>query len=175
MHTEFNGKRVELLHSAFPAITTVAALVNPAQPSNKLAFEQTETAGRSLGLGNITKVEAGSAAALRALRPEVFSGAGAVVIVPDGMFFNYRRDVVALVNEARLPAIYPERDYADDGGLMSYGANVADNFRRAADKPGDLPIQEPVKFDFIVNLKTAKELDLTIPSLILGRADEVIE
>ena len=124
---------------------------------------------------------------MRALRPAVFSGASAVVVVPDGVFYNYRnyrRDVVELVNAARLPAIYPERDYADDGGLMCYGANVRDNFRRAAGyvdrilkgaSPADLPIQEPVKFDFVVNLKTAKELGLTIPPLILGRADEVIE
>jgi len=100
------------------------------------------------------------------------------------MFYNYRRDVVALVNAARLPAIYPEREYADDGGLMVYGANVPDNSRRAAAyvdrilkgaKPSDLPIQEPVKFDFVVNLKTARDLGLTIPPLILGRADEVIE
>ena len=166
MHTELNGKRLDLLRSAFPHVTTVAALVNPANPSHKLAFEETETAARSLGLGNVRRVEAGSAAALRALRPEVFSGASAVVVVPDGMLYHYRRDVVALVNEAHLPAIYPEREYADDGGLMAYGANAADNFRRAAGyvdrilkgaNPGDLPIQEPVKFDFVVNLKTARE------------------
>ena len=100
------------------------------------------------------------------------------------MFYAYRRDVVALINAARLPAIYPEREYADEGGLIAYGTNVSDNFRRAADyvdrilkgaKPGDLPIQEPVKFDFVVNLQTARELGLTILPLILGRADEVIE
>ncbi len=184
MHTELNAKRLELLRTAFPYINAVAALVNPANPSHKLALEQTETAAGSLGLGNIARVEAESAAALRALRPAVFSAANAVVVVPDGMFYDYRRDVVVLVNAARLPAIYPEREYADDGGLMVYGANVPDNCRRAADyvdrilkgaKPGDLPIQEPVKFDFVVNLKTAKELGLTIPPLILGRADEVIE
>jgi putative ABC transport system substrate-binding protein len=107
-----------------------------------------------------------------------------VVVVPDGVFYNYRRDVVALINAARLPAIYPERDYADDGGLMAYGANVADNFRRAAGyvdrilkgaKPGDLPIQELVRFDFVINLKTAGELGLTIPPSILAQATEVIE
>jgi putative ABC transport system substrate-binding protein len=150
MTTELNAKRVELLQRALPAITTVAVFVNPTQPAHKWAFEQTETAARSLGLGNVRRVEAESAAALRELRPEVFSGADAVIVLPEGVFYNYRRDVVALVNEARLPAVYPERDYADDGGLMSYGANVADNFRRAADyvdrilrgaKPGDLPIQ----------------------------------
>jgi len=183
MHTELNGKRLDLLRSAFPHIT-VAALVNPANPSHKLALEQTETAARSLGLGNVRRVETASAATLRALRPEVLFGADAVVVVPDGTFYNYRRDVIALINAAHLPAIYPEREYADDGGLMAYGANVPDNFRRAAGyvdrilkgaRPGDLPIQEPVKFDFIVNLRTAKDLGLTIPPSILARADEVIE
>jgi putative ABC transport system substrate-binding protein len=183
MHTELNAKRLDLLREAFPHITAIAALVDPANPAYK-AFEQTETAARSLGLGDVAKAEAGSAAALRALRPAVFSGASAVVVIPDGMFYAYRRDVVALINTARLPAIYPEREYADEGGLMAYGANVPDNFRRAAGyvdrilkgaKPGDLPIQEPVRFDFVVNLKTAEALGLTVPPSILGRADEVIE
>ena len=107
-----------------------------------------------------------------------------MVVVPNGMFYSYRRDVVALINAARVPPIYPEREYADEGGLMAYGANVADNFRRAADyvdrilrgaRPGDLPIQEPVKFDFVVNLRAVRNLGLTISPLILGRADEVIE
>jgi putative ABC transport system substrate-binding protein len=184
MHTELNGKRLELLRTAFPGITAVTALVNPSGPGWRLAFEQTEAAARSMGLGSVARVEAESAAALRTLRPAVFFGASAVVVVPNGMFFNYRRDIVALVNAARLPAIYPEREYADDGGLMAYGANVPDNFRRAAGyvdrilkgaSPAELPIQEPVKFDFVVNLKTAQELNLTIPPSILARVDEVIE
>ena len=117
-------------------------------------LERIEQAARSMDLGSVERVEAPTAESLRALRPAVFSGANAVIVVGSGMFWNYRRDVVALVNTARLPAIYPEREYADDGRLMVYGANVADNFRRAADyvdrilkgtKPGDLPIQEPVK------------------------------
>jgi putative tryptophan/tyrosine transport system substrate-binding protein len=184
MHSELNAKRLELLRTAFPHITTVTALRNPANQSSKLALEQTETTARSMGLASVRRVEAASAAALRELRPAVFSGANAVVVIPDGMFYAYRRDVVALINAARLPAIYPEREYADEGGLIAYGTNVPDNFRRAASyvdrilkgaKPGDLPIQEPVKFDFVVNLKTARELGLTISPLILGRADEVIE
>ena len=183
MHTELNGKRLELLHSTFPLITTAAALVNPAALGQGLAFEQTETAARLLGLGDVRRVEAESAAALRALRPEVFLGAAAVVVVPDGTFYNFRRDVVALVNAAHLPAIYPEREYADDGGLMAYGTNVPDNFRRAAGyvdrilkgtKPGDLPIQEPAKFDFVVNLNTTRSLSLTIPPSVIARATEVI-
>jgi putative ABC transport system substrate-binding protein len=100
------------------------------------------------------------------------------------IFWNRRRDIVALVNAARLPGIYPEREYADDGGLVAYGAKTPDNFRRAAGyvdrilkraKPADLPIQEPVRFDFVVNLKTAQSLGLAIPPLVLSRADEVIE
>jgi len=184
MTTELNGKRVELLRDAFPAITMVAALVNPAQATHKMAFAQTESAAQSLGLKIVRRVEAQNAPALRALHPEVFSGADAVIVLPGGVFYNFRRDIIALINEARLPAIYPERDYADDGGLMAYGADVPDNFRLAAGyvdrilkgaKPGDLPIQQPVKFDFIVNMKTAKALGLTIPPSILARADEVIE
>ena len=92
MHTELNAKRLDLLHIAFPQVTTVSALVNPASPGQKLAFEETETAARSLGLGNVRRVEAESAATLRALRPEVLFGTGAVVVVPDGTFYNYRRD-----------------------------------------------------------------------------------
>jgi putative tryptophan/tyrosine transport system substrate-binding protein len=184
MHTELNAKRLELLRSAFPHVTTVTAVVNPANPGQKLAFKQTETAARSMGLGDVARAEAESIAALRALRPAVFSGADAVIVLPDGVFYNYRRDVVALINAAHLPAIYPEREYADDGGLMAYGANVPDNWRRAAGyvdrmlkgaKPGDLPIQEPVKFELVVNLKTGEALGLTVPQSILARADEVIE
>jgi len=104
--------------------------------------------------------------------------------LPDSMFWHHRSEVLGLVATAGVPSIYAGREYADDGGLMSYGANVPDNFRRAADyvdrilrgaKPGDLPIQRPVKFDFVVNLKTAQALGLTIPPAILARADEVIE
>ena len=178
--TELNGKRLELLRTAFPQITAVTVLVN----RSPLGVELIDTAARSMGLGNVQRVEVESAAALRALSPSVFSGADGVVVLPSGLFYNFDRDVVALVNAARLPAIYPERDYADDGGLMAYGANVPDNFRRAADyvdrilkgsKPEDLPIQEPVKVDFVVNLKTANALSLTIPPSILAGADEVIE
>jgi putative ABC transport system substrate-binding protein len=144
----------------------------------------TEEAARSLGLPIVARVEVESVEALLALRPTALTDANAIVVMQDGMFWNHRRDVLALVNSARLPAIYAEREFADDGGLIAYGANISDNFRRAASyvdrilkgaKPGDLPIQEPVKFDFVINLKTANALGLTIPPAILARADEVIE
>jgi len=183
MAPEHAAKRLEILRTSFPKISSVAVLSDTANPGTETYWRITEEAARSLGL-RATKIEAAGAEALQALRPTVFAGSNAVVVIPDPIFYNRRRDIVGLVNAARLPAIYPEREYADDGGLMTYGANVPDNFRRAAGyvdrilkgaNPGDLPIQEPVKFDFIVNLKTAQALGLTIPPLILARADEVIE
>jgi putative ABC transport system substrate-binding protein len=132
----------------------------------------------------VVEVPAGSSEDLLALRPAIFAGVGGVVVLGDGMFWNHRRDIVALVNAARLPAIYPEREYVEVGGLMAYGTNVPASFRQVAGyvdrilkgaKPSDLPIQQPVKFDFVVNLKTAKTLGLTIPQTILALADEVIE
>jgi ABC-type uncharacterized transport system substrate-binding protein len=102
-----------------------------------------------IGQLSVVKIAAGSAEDLLGLRPTVFVGADGVVVIGDGMFWNHRRDIVALVNAARLPAIYPEREYVEDGGLMAYGANAPDNFHRAADyvdrilkgtKSSDLPI-----------------------------------
>jgi putative ABC transport system substrate-binding protein len=184
MAPELTPKRLELLRTAFPHISTVAVLVNTANPASKSYLQATEEAARSLGLPIVALVEAASVDALLALRPTAFGDASAVVVMQDGLLWNHRREVLALVNSARLPAIYAEREFADDGGLISYGANISDSFRRAAGyvdrilkvaKPGDLPIQQPVKFDFIVNLKTAEALGLTVPPSILARADEVIE
>jgi ABC-type uncharacterized transport system substrate-binding protein len=117
------------------------------------------------------------------LNAAIAVGAEALVVISDEMFWEHRGRIVSLAAEHRLPAIYPEREYADDGGLLAYGPNVPDNFRTAAyvdkilkgAKPGDLPIEQPARFDFVVNLKTAKALGLTIPPSILARADEVIE
>jgi putative tryptophan/tyrosine transport system substrate-binding protein len=180
---ELSGKRLQLLKEAFPTISRVAALWNPA-PGLGLDLRSSEQAARTLGL-QLRLVEITS--------PDRFAvgfdaastgGAEALIVLPDGMFWNERRRIVALAAQHRLPAIYEEREYANDGGLLSYGRNVSDNFRQAAGyvdkilkgaRPGDLPIQQPTKFDLIVNLKTAKALGLTVPPSILARADEVIE
>lgn len=184
MHGELNAKRMELLRTSFPDISAVAILFDPANPAREFYMKPVEEAARRMGLPIAARIEADSADALLALRPTVFSGAGAVLVLPDAMFWNHRREIVALVNAARLPAVYPEREYAEDGGLMAYGANVPDVFRRAAAyvdrilkgaNPGDLPIQEPTKFDFVFNLKTARSLNISIPRFILDRAGEVIE
>jgi putative ABC transport system substrate-binding protein len=184
MHKELSAKRLEMLHAAFLAISAVAVLRNPVTPTSATNFRATEEAARSIGPVTVVEVPAGSSEDLLALRPAIFAGVGGVVVLGDGMFWNHRRDIVALVNAARLPAIYPEREYVEVGGLMAYGTNVPASFRQVAGyvdrilkgaKPSDLPIQQPVKFDFVVNLKTAKTLGLTIPQTILALADEVIE
>ena len=128
---ELTSKRLELLRTAFPQITAVSVLMNPRNANSEFALELTEGAARSLE--DLRRVETENAAALRALGPAVFSGADGVVVLGDGIFYSFRRDVVALVSATRLPAIYPEREYTDDGGLMAYGTNLPDNFRRAAD------------------------------------------
>jgi putative ABC transport system substrate-binding protein len=110
--------------------------------------------------------------------------AGALTVLTGAMFFIERRRLVDLAAKNRLPAVYPWRDGVDAGGLMSYGPNTADLIRRAATyvdkilkgaKPGDLPVEQPTKFELIINLKAAKALGLTIPQSVLGRADEVIQ
>ena len=184
MGPERSGKRVDLMRTAFPRATAATVLLNPSGPSSAANLHVTEETARALGL-TVTRLEAASPGALRALRPEALGRADSpVLVLPDSMFWHHRSEVLGLVATAGVPSIYAGREYADDGGLMSYGANVPDNFRRAADyvdrilrgaKPGDLPIQRPVKFDFVVNLKTAQALGLTIPPAILARADEVIE
>jgi putative ABC transport system substrate-binding protein len=107
----------------------------------------------------------------------------ALYVIQDASFFAYRATLLKLVSKAHLPAIYAPREFADEGGLMSYGTNLADLYRRSAGyvdkilkgaKPGDLPIEQPSKFELVVNLKTAKSLGITIPESIVLRADEVI-
>jgi putative tryptophan/tyrosine transport system substrate-binding protein len=111
-------------------------------------------------------------------------GISALIVVGDAMFFNERKVMVDLAWKNRLPAIYPERENAEAGGLIAYGPSVPDNFRRAAgyvarilrgEKPGDLPVVQPTKFELVINLKTAKALDLDVPWFLQQRADEVIE
>ena len=179
---DLSGKRVQLLKEAFPGISRIAALSSPADPlANRRA---TLEAARTLGV-QLRIIEVATPDDI----PSGFSAAAAgsaegLVFLPNPMFWNHRVRIVALAAQYRLAAIYPEREYADDGGLLAYGQDVPDLFRRDAvyvDKilkgaqPGDLPIERPTKFELVINLKTAKALGLTVPQSILARADEVIE
>jgi len=182
LNLELSGKRPQLLKEAVPAISRIAALWNPATPVSQL--RATEEAARTLGL-EIRIIEAAVPDTIAtALKAEEAGGAEALAVLPDAMFWNERTQIVALAAKYRMPAIYPEREYADEGGLLAYGPNIPDMFRRAANyvdkilkgaKPADLPVQQPTRFELVVNLNTAKALGLTIPPSILARADEVIK
>ena len=178
-----SSKRLELLKQAFPGIASVSILMNPKNPSTPLYVSATKEAAGVLGISFVPLARS-TPDELRAMRPADLAGNDALTVLPDAMFWNNRATVLALAETARLPAIYPEREYADDGGLIAYGPSIPDSFRRAAGyvdrilhgaKPGDLPIDEPAKFDFVVNLRTARALGLAISPDFLSAANEVIE
>jgi len=185
---ELIGKRLEVLTQAAPAISRVAVLWEPSslgERTDKDLLKRAEVAGQALGV-RLQFVEArGPADFDRAFSDMTRARAGALTVLPSsGMFFNERRRLVDLAAKDRLPTVYPWREGADAGGLMAYGPSIADLFRRAATyvdkilkgaKPGDLPVEQPTKFELVINLKTAKALGLTIPPSVLRRADQVIE
>jgi putative ABC transport system substrate-binding protein len=182
--TEIFGKHLELLKEAVPNLSRVAVLSNPANPMHVLRLREVEVAGRSLGV---------QVQILKAQGPEEFDSAfaamtreraGALYVVGDPMFVSHRRRFAELAAKSRLPAVYELKDHAEAGGLMVYGPSTLDMYRRAAPyvdkilkgaKPGDLPVEQPTKFELVINLKTAKALGLKIPPSLLARADEVIE
>ena len=181
---EIIGKQLELLKETVPKVRRVAILWNPANPSHPLVVRELNVAARSLGV---------QLQFLEARGPNEFEGAfaamakermGALLVVPDSVSFLHRTRLADLAARSHLPAAYGLRGHVDAGGLMSYGPDSADLFRRAATyvdkilkgaKPADLPVEQPTKFELVVNLKTAKALGLTIPQSVLVRADEVIQ
>ncbi len=181
---EIGGKQVELLVQAIPHLSRAVVLVNPANGSNKRMSDAMRVAGRAFGV-QLQFLEARSPDQIANAFVAATKGkAGAMLIQSDGMLFGQHRRIADLAAKRQLPAIYPWREAADAGGLMVYGASLADNFRRAAHfvdrilkgaKPGDLPVEQPTKFELVINLKTAKALGLTIPQPVLVRADEVIQ
>ncbi len=178
------GKDLELLKEVVPRVRRVAVLSNPDSPAQPLTVRNVKDAARSLGL---------QLQLLEARGPEGFDGAfaamarehvGALLVVQDPAFIPHRARLVDLAAKNRLPSIFTQREDAEAGGLMSYGPSLSDLYRRAGtyvDKilkganPGDLPVEQPTKFELVINLKTAKALGLTIPPSLLQRADQVIE
>jgi putative ABC transport system substrate-binding protein len=180
---QLTSKRLQLLKSAFPSLSRLAVLVNPKAGIVTEALRIVRQSAGELHL-ELTMVEAGDPEALRALAPASFAGADGLTTLTDGMFWNQRGVIVALAAAARLPAIYPEREFADDGGLIAYGPNIPDHFRRAAGyvvrilrgaKAGDLPVEESEKFDFVLNMRTARTLGLHPTADFESLANEVIE
>jgi putative ABC transport system substrate-binding protein len=175
-------KRLEFLRELVPRLKQVAVLVHPAHPTDSVQRKEMEEAARALGLQL-------KPAAVRA--PEDFeaafkavSGAGALLNIDTPLFTTYRAQFVELAARNRLPAIWSNGIIVEAGGLMSYGTYIPALFRRAATyvdkvlkgaRPGDLPVEQPTRFELVINLKTAKTLGMTIPFSLLQRADQVIE
>ena len=182
--TETYGKGLELLKGVVPKIRLVAVLSNPANPGHTLGIRTLRVAAQSLGV-QLQLIEARGPnefdAAFAAMAEE---RVGALLIMPDSVFSIYRTQLADLAAKNRLPSMHGVRDAVEAGGLMSYGPNLTDAFVGAASfvdkilkgaKPADLPVQQPTKFELVINLKAAKALGLTIPPALLVRADEVIE
>jgi len=182
--TELAGKQVELLKEAVPGLVSIAILLNPLNASHEPRANEMVAAGRALGLP-VEVVQAKSREDLtEAMKLVKRRGFGAAIVLTDAFFVREAESLVRFAAEHRLPVMYGLKEYPLLGGLISYGANFSDLFRRAGgyvDKilrgadPRNLPIQQATKFELIVNVKTAKALGLTIPPSLLLRADQVIE
>jgi putative tryptophan/tyrosine transport system substrate-binding protein len=182
--TEMEAKRFGLLHELVPTVTTLGVLMNPKTAEAETQLSEVQAASRTLqqrievvNASNEIEIDAAFAALAQ-------SKIGAVLVGADP-FFNNRRDlIVSLAARYAIPAIYPLRDFADSGGLVSYGTSLTDAYRQVAiytgrilkgEKPGEIPIVQPTKFELVINLKTAKTLGLTVPLTLQASADEVIE
>jgi ABC-type uncharacterized transport system substrate-binding protein len=181
MGAETAGKGVELLHDLVPSLRRVGALVNPTDPFTKPFLEEIERAGQTAGIEIHPVAMAKGNDELDAAFATIASE-GAQGVVVQGIFFS--KTVADLAIKNRLPTASVLRSFVEDGGLLSYGANLPALFRRCAvfvdkilkgTKPADLPVEQPTKFELIINLKTANALRLTIPESLLSRADDVIE
>ena len=181
----FGGKRLELLKQVAPGVTHVAVLRDPSNPSGSAEFAAIQPLAQSLKIDVSpvdTRRDAGEIE--RAITTFARTANGGLIVTPNASASVHRDLIVALAARHRLPAVYPFRYHADGGGLVSYGPDVVDQCRRAAgyvdrilkgEKPADLPVQAPTKYEMVINLKTAKALGLTLSESLIARADEVIE
>ncbi len=177
------GKRLELLKAVVPKLSRVALLRNPGNPADTAMLREAEAAARALGVRLQTLEARNSQEIASAFAAMTRERAGALLILPDGVFLSQRSQIAELAVKRRLPSIYGT-EYAEAGGLMSYGANYLDLVRREATfvdkilkgaKPADLPVAQPTKFELVINLRTAKAIGLTISPSLLQRADQVID
>jgi putative ABC transport system substrate-binding protein len=185
LNVEVTAKRLELLHELMPAVTSVALLVNPTSTViAEAVLKDVQAAAHALGL-QLHVLHASTEHEFdTAFETMVRLRAGALVIGTDALFNSYSKQLAALAVRHAMPAIYSLREFVAAGGLMAYGTTVLDTYRPLGiyagrilkgERPADLPVQQATKVQFIINMKTAKALGLTVPLPLLGRADEVIE
>jgi len=184
INPDLSGKRLELLKETIPKLKHVAVLIHRDNPAATLMLKETETAAQSLGLQLQILEVRGSNELENAFGVAKKGRAEAMNVLSSAFLQIERKKIVELASKGQLTAMYVDRQFVESGGLMSYGANIADQFRRAATyvdkilkgaKPADLPIEQPTKFELIINLKAAKQIGLTIPPNVLVRADKVIK
>jgi putative ABC transport system substrate-binding protein len=180
---ELYGKRLELLKETIPKLSRAGILWNPTSSAAQLSFNETQAAAQALKL-RIQSLEVRRAEDIEpAFAAATQDASGAVIVTQSSPITTYRRRVIDFAVKHRLAAIYPQRHWSESGGLMSYGSNLDDNYRRLADyadkvlkgtRPAELPVERSTKFELIINLKAAKQIGLTIPPNVLARADRVI-
>jgi putative ABC transport system substrate-binding protein len=185
MEPTMAGKWLELLKEVAPRVARVAMLFNPATATYaNYWLNPFKSAAGSLAVQAVAAPVHNSAELEPVIAAQAREPDGGLIVMPDTFPLDHRAEVTSLAARYRLPAVYPYRVFAEIGGLLAYGNDLLDNYRRAAtyadrilkgEKPGELPVQFPVKFELLVNLKTANALGLTVPLPLLGRADEVIE
>jgi len=177
------GKRLELLKKTIPKLSRVAVLWNPQNPGNALNWKESQLPAREMGL-QLHSMEVSSAEKYESAFKEVIKArSAALAVMQDPLTLSNQKKIADLATKNRLPAIYPRGDFVESGGLMSYGADQGEPYRRIASmvdkilkgtKPADIPVEQPMKFEFVINLKAAKQIGLTIPPNVLARADKVI-
>jgi putative tryptophan/tyrosine transport system substrate-binding protein len=180
---ELAGKRLELLKEIVPGLSRVAVLWNPQGRTSTLSWKEIQLPARELGV-QLHSLEVRSSNDFdKAFKDVTRARAGALVIMPDPLFVTNLNRIADLAAKSRLPSIFHLTEFVDSGGLVAYGPDRSDQFRRAATyvdkilkgtKPADLPVEQPTKFELVINLKTAKQIGLTIPPNVLARADKVI-
>ncbi|MGH8700266.1 MAG: ABC transporter substrate-binding protein [Burkholderiales bacterium] len=184
INVDLSGKYLELLRAAVPKLSRVAVLVNPGHPQHPDMLKNIQAAAKTTGV-NVSPVQASTASQIEAtVGAMTRERAGALIVLPDSFFNTQRRQIAELAAKNRLPSIVSGREFVEAGGLMSYGQNTLERFRRATyyvdkilkgAKPGDLPVEQPTKFELVINMKTAKAIGLAISQDLLFRADRVIE
>jgi len=184
LNAEMSAKRLEVIKEVVPGLAKAALLWNSANPANSLAWKETEDAARTLGINLYSQEVREPKDFEPAFAAMTANPPGALLVLQDALTLEYRKEIIAFTLKNRLPSIFVGKEWVVEGGLMSYGDRLPERYRRAADlvdrilkgeKPADLPVEQPTKFELVINLKAARTINLAIPPVLLTRADEVIE